>query len=234
MSFTFKQFHINDEHCAMKVGTDGVLLGAWADVEKATHILDIGCGSGLIALMLAQRARQAKVVGIEIDAQAAADAKTNVERSQFSKNIDIVVGDALHYGGENHFDCVVSNPPYHEEELLPPTIQRAKARHTTGGGLTFTALLETASKLLKKVPQATFAVVLPPLAVSRFVTLATIYGFHLCRRTNVVTRINKPCKRVLLEFSWHQTTLVADTLILLDDEGKRSEAYNALCADFYL
>lgn len=235
MSFTFKQFHIDDTHCAMKVGTDGVLLGAWVDVTKAHHVLDIGCGSGLITLMMAQRAPQATIEGIEIDGMAAADAKQNVSLSPFAQHIQIIEGDALSYTSVSLFDHIVSNPPYHEESLLPPSSTRAKARHTSGGGLTFEALFETVNRLLDKdAPQAMFSVVLPTQAVSRFITQAAIYGLQLSRRTHVVTRPQKPCKRTLLAFSPHDVTPIEDTLVLLNSDGSRSAEYEHLCADFYL
>lgn len=235
MSYTFKQFHINDEHCAMKVGTDGVLLGAWADISGATQVLDIGCGSGLISLMLAQRAPSAHVVGIEIDADAANDARGNVASSPFANNVEVVTGDALHFAPQCLFDLIVSNPPYHEESLLPPSALRAKARHTSGGGLTFSALLESATRLLnKKAKHARFAVVLPTQAAQRFTTLAAIYGLNLCRETKVVTRPNKPCKRTLLEFTPHPMAPCTSTLVLLNEHGERSNDYNLLCSNFYL
>ncbi len=198
MSFSFKQFHIDDAHCAMKVGTDGVLLGAWANVCEADRILDVGCGCGLIALMAAQRNRAARVVGVA-------------------------------------FDSRLSNPPYHEESLLPPASQRAKARHTQGGGLTFAALLRVVEHLLNPAnPKATFSAILPMSAVAGFVAMAAIHGLQLMRRTDVVTRKGRPCKRVLLEFCRTPQSLVHTTLSLVGDDGTRAEAYAALCKDFYL
>lgn len=235
MSFTFKQFHIDDTLCAMKVGTDGVLLGAWANAEHAKRVLDIGCGSGLIAMMMAQRAPLAKVTGIEIDANAATNARHNVEVSPFCSRVEIVETNALHYHSGQLFDHIVTNPPYHEETLLPPTATRAQARHTAGGGLTFEALFEIVSRLLdKQAVHATFSVILPTQAVARFEAQAAIYGLNLWRKTNVVTRPGKPCKRTLLEFRPHNVTLIENTLILLNADGKRSNEYNSLCADFYL
>ncbi|MFR1987405.1 MAG: tRNA1(Val) (adenine(37)-N6)-methyltransferase [Prevotellamassilia sp.] len=135
--FTFQQFTIDDSRCAMKVGTDGVLLGAWADLSETTRILDLGCGSGLIALMAAQRNPQALVKGVEIDEAAAADAQANVAASPFHERVQITCADALTLSAPSfEADCILSNPPYHEEELLPPEAQRAAARHTGGGGLT--------------------------------------------------------------------------------------------------
>lgn len=237
--FTFKQFTICDEHCAMKVGTDGVLLGAWADTKGAKHIIDAGSGSGLIALMLAQRTPEAHVTGVEIDAAAADDARHNAACAPFGERVNIECADLLSYARSHPqtADCVVSNPPYHEETLLPPSSARAAARHTAGGGLTFTALLEATTLLLK--PDARrhcFSVVLPTAAASRFEATAAIYGLSLTRRTEVLTRPTKPCKRVLLEFSRgsHAEATKTERLVLVDGQGGRSEGYQALCRDFYL
>lgn len=236
--FTFKQFHIDDTHCSMKVGTDGVLLGAWAALHESTNLLDIGTGSGLIALMLAQRNAQAHVTGIELDEAAAADARQNVAASPFASRINIVCGNVLTYpdaAGGAVFDHIVSNPPYHEEELLPPSARRAAARHTSGGGLTFAALLRTAAHVIVPGPQSRFSVILPSPALPTFLPLAAVHGFYLARQTNVVTRPGKPCKRVLLEFRLQPTpTAQTDELVLVADDGGRSAAYSALCADFYL
>lgn len=220
----------------MKVGTDGVLLGAWASVEGAQRILDLGCGSGLIALMTAQRNTEARITGIEIDPQAAADARANADASPFGERIDIVCADALHYAAPaERFDCIVSNPPYHEEDLLPPSATRAAARHTGGGGLTFAALLRAVCNLLQTdSPEARFCVILPTQALQRFMPLAAVHGLHLVHRTSVVTRPGKPCKRTLLEYRTAPAAPIEDELVLVNDQGGRSDAYNALCGDFYL
>lgn len=243
--FTFRQFKIDDTHCAMKVGTDGVLLGAWTDVTGVRRILDIGCGSGLIALMLAQRAAGARVDGVEIDADAATDALANVEASPFHDRVRIFCGDVLKmvngpwqqfpHAPQRMFDCIVANPPYHEEVLLPPSRRRAAARHTAGGGLTFAALLQAARQLLDAdSPAARFCVILPATAVARFIPAAAVYGFNLARRTNVVTRPGKPCKRVLLDFRLQAQPPVTDELVLVAPDGSRSTQYAELCREFYL
>lgn len=243
MGFSFRQFLISDGRCAMKVGTDGVLLGAWADVRNAQRILDVGCGCGLIALMAAQRNPQAEVTGVEIDPDAALDAQANATASPFAGRVRIVCADAAnHPFPQGSFHSVLANPPYHEEELLPTADARAKARHTAGGGLTFEALLHLSRRLLvESFPSSNLSLILPVSAVPRFVALASPHGFFLTRRTDVVTRPGKPPKRALLDFRLHPATIEpgADShwhneLVLTDDEGKRSEAYTALCRDFYL
>lgn len=236
--FTFQQFTIDDSRCAMKVGTDGVLLGAWADLSETTRILDLGCGSGLIALMAAQRNPQALVKGVEIDASAAADAQANVAASPFHERVQITCADALTLSAPSfEADCILSNPPYHEEDLLPPEAQRAAARHTRGGGLTFAALLRTVDLLLSpECPHARFSVILPTPALTRFIPLAAVHGLYVTRRTAVVTKVGKPCKRTLLEFRRQALPggPVCDTLELMDAESNRSVAYAQLCRDFYL
>ena len=220
----------------MKVGTDGVLLGAWADVVGCSHILDLGCGSGLIALMAAQRNRNAQITGVEIDPSAVLDARDNVEHSPFAAQIQIECADILHYTSTSEpLDCIISNPPYYEEDLLPPSATRAAARHTQGGGLTFAALLKSVDALLPMDnTNARFAVILPTQSLTRFLPLATLHNLHLTRRTSVVTRPNKPCKRTLLEFRRIQAPLRSDELILIDEHGGRSAQYETLCQDFYL
>lgn len=237
MSFTFKQFHIDDAHCAMKVGTDGVLLGAWAPVDQAHHLLDLGCGSGLMSLMVAQRAPSAQIVGVEIDTAAANDAQQNVLKSPFSNRIKIIADDALQFAQSTklRFDCIISNPPYYEEDVLPPSAFRAKARHTTGGGLNFNALLHCVDLLLdKSVAQSRFSVILPTQATESFISAAAVHGLYLAQRTNVVTRPQKPCKRVLLCFTPYTTPIITSQLVLVNNEGRRSDQYQELCKDFYL
>ncbi len=236
MAFTFKKFHIDDAASAMKVGTDGVLLGAWAQAEGAETVLDIGCGCGLVALMMAQRFPAARVTGAEIAPGAASDARRNAAASPFAARVDIAEGDVtrLDFGGRR-FGCIVSNPPYHAETLLPPAAARAAARHTEGGGLTFEALLRSVDALLSTDRGASFSVVLPQAAEAHFTALAACHGLFPSRRTRVVTRPGKQAKRVLLELRRAYAAPPAeDTLVLVGDDGGRSEQYAELCRDFYL
>lgn len=230
--FDFKQFRVYHDHCAMKVGTDGVLLGAWADVSHVQRILDIGCGSGLIALMAAQRS-EAQVIGIEIDAAAAAQAKENCMKSPFSKRITIIEEDLQNFRIEQKFDCILTNPPYFEETLLPPEQRRATARHTVG--LDFSALVQETLRLMS--PNALFQLILPYKAVGHFLTVISFTNLSLLRRTDIVTRQGKMPKRTLLCFKNNVSSNVApiqDTLELTAGDGTRSEAYARLTRDFYL
>ena len=127
--FRFKQFTIHQEKCAMKVGTDGCLLGAWVDLSQSQRILDVGCGSGLIAIMTAQRCTNVTITGIEIDNEAASQATENAESSPWAERIEIICEDFLKFTPEQQFDTIVSNPPYFSNSLKCPNDKRNKARH---------------------------------------------------------------------------------------------------------
>jgi len=234
--FTFREFTIRDAHCAMKVSTDAVLLGAWAKVENAQHILDIGCGSGVITLMAAQRAPQAQLTGVEIDAAAARDARTNAEASPFARRVRIQHVDALKLTvAQGTYDHILSNPPYFEEDLLPPDSTRAAARHTAGGGLTFEALLRTVDTLLyRQCAEARFTLILPTQATAHFISLAAAHRLTPARRLDVITREGKPPRRTLLELTPNNQPLQTAQLVLTTPDNQRTAAYAALCKDFYL
>ena len=143
--FNFRQFTVRQERCAMKVGTDGTLLGAWA--HGGSSILDIGVGTGLIALMMAQRFPESHIVGIDIDHEAVEQALENVKASPF-RNIDVVEADAKSYGGSS-FDAIVCNPPYFADSLQSPDMQRTIARHTVS--LSFPVCLTITSYISSRI-----------------------------------------------------------------------------------
>lgn len=229
--FDFKQFRICHDRCAMKVGTDGVLLGAWAQTDGSRRILDIGTGSGLIALMMAQRC-DAAVTGIEIDADAAAQAAENAAASPFADRVEIVQTDLKDFRTEQPFDNIVSNPPFYTESVLPPDATRAAARHTQG--LPLGVLVGQAKRLM--APDARFQVILPTAAVAQFLGICALQGLSLLRRTDVCTREGKPFKRALLCLinNIEATRPLTDSLPLSDGKGGRSADYRQLTEDFYL
>lgn len=215
----------------MKVGTDGVLLGAWADLGGAGRILDIGTGSGLVALMAAQRSR-AVVVGVEIDADSARQAAENAQASPFADRVEIVAADIRRYSPPEPFGCVLSNPPFFEEDLLPPDPARAAARHTLG--LPFAALVSQAFRLLE--PGGLFQLIVPYPAKGRLTELCADRGLSLLHATEVITVPRKPPRRALLRFVKGPSSAppAADRLVLTAADGTRSADYAALTADFYL
>ena len=231
-SFRFKQFEIWHDHCAQKVGTDGVLLGAGADLKQSKHILDVGTGSGLIALMAAQRASEAEVVGIEIDPDAARQASENAQRSPFSERITITQSDVRDFHSTLAFDCILSNPPFFTEESRPPVSERAIARNTAT--LTFVELIAAVGRLL--ADEGCFHVVLPSSAVPGFVALCLERNLHLERQCLVSTVAGKAPKRSLLTFvsGIPSSPLLVEQLVLQTPDGRRTEAYQRLASSFYL
>lgn len=230
--FQFQQFTIYDDRCSMKVGTDGVLLGSWVEVEQAARILDIGSGSGLLALMCAQRST-ATITGIEIEAGAVKQSRENIAASPFCTCIEIVAGDVRTFFPAQRFDCIVSNPPFFEEKTLPPNAKRALARHTAH--LSFAELLEQAYRLL--LPLGTFHLIVPAVAVESLCQAATALGFHCYRLTKVITKKGKEPVRALLTFQKGgdmSSVCQEDRLCIYDEFGKRTAEFAALTQDFYL
>ena len=241
--FRFKQFTIWHDRCAMKVGTDGVLLGAWAgttdspaaNTDKTSpveRILDIGTGSGLIALMLAQRFPNAIIDGIDIDPSAVLQAKDNFSASPFSTHLHASSSPLQAWQPKAKYDMIVSNPPYFSNSLLCLDNMRTIARHDNI--LSFAELLEHSNRLLTQA--GTLSLVLPADAEKAILAEARLQHLYCVRLCRVHTTANKPAKRILVTFS-HQTpatTLTPETLCLSTPAHPRSPAYSALTQDFYL
>lgn len=247
LMFQFKQFAIHDEQCAMKVGTDGVLLGAWAfppipsgetaEQPPLLRCLDIGTGSGLIALMLAQRFPTAQIDAVEIVAQAAQQAQENVEASPFSERVRIFADDFQHFAAyrtaqeaTEQYQLIVSNPPFFRQSLLAPEAARARARHCESG-LDFHSLAQGAAALLSE--EGHFQLILPAEAQTSFCRACASVNLFLQACTAVQTVAHKAPKRVLLSFGKNDGS-PQQQLLCLSEAGKRSQAYQTLCQDFYL
>lgn len=254
--FHFKQFTIHHDRCAMKVGTDGVLLGAWAELPAEGRVLDIGTGSGVVALMVAQRGEHLHVTGIDIDADAVGQAAENAAASPFASRVSMQAASLLDYtesacGCQREvsgrvgaapcvqspqaqlFDAVVCNPPYHEETLLPPDAQRRDARHTVS--MPFSQLVDCASRLL--TDGGVLSVVLPSLAFDSFNQLCEQSGLRLSRLCHVRTTSRKQPKRVLATFRKQAAAAASSPVVeelVLQDGPARSAAYAALTEAFYL
>lgn len=240
--FRFKQFEILQDRCAMKVGTDGVLLGAWA--VGGRRILDIGSGTGLISLMMAQRFPASQVVGIDMDDEACEQARENVANSPFGNRVKIETCRLQDYGvgvdGDvtddetkdvPMFDAIVSNPPFFLNSLKNPDIKRAQARHADS--LPFRDLWKGVKRLL--TVEGIFSVVLPTEVMEQFETEACCLGFYKVRQCAVKTVDGKPPKRYLLAFSRHRESVTENVVeTMMDSEGKRSEWYAKITDDFYL
>lgn len=231
--FRFKRFNVAQPRSAMKVGTDGVLLGAWADLgESQGQILDIGTGTGLVALMAAQRTERwgAKVVGVEIDAPSAEDARDNFGASEWSARLTVVECPIQEYRSEEKFAHILSNPPYFVRSLTSPDAARTAARHTTS--LTFEELAAAAARLL--APDGRLSLVLPYDAVGDMTLAAARSGLFLARREDVRTKQTAEPKRSLLEFGFEPRPTLRTDLTIHIAGGDYSEEYRTLTKDFYL
>lgn len=228
--FRFKQFTIVQEHSAMKVGVDSVLLGAWAEIGDAATILDVGCGTGLLSLMMAQRS-SASITGIDIDADACHEAKMNAGLSPWPERINIQQIPFQEFARKNisAFDLVISNPPYFENSSKPGDLKRKSARHNDE--LPFHEFLEGCAQILH--PHGRIAVILPAGKAHEFASLAANYGYSRNRMLMVRHFPDKPCHRILMEFSQNKITGIEETLVI-EAEGRYTEAYRNLTGEFYL
>lgn len=229
--FQFKQFTVWHDKCAMKVGTDGVLLGAWTSVKGACRILDVGTGTGLVALMLAQRSEpDASIIALEIDENAVEQAQENIARSPWNNRIEVIQADFKDYHSSDKFDVIVSNPPYFVDSLGCPNRQRNVARHNDA--LTYEDLLEGVAGLLTE--NGTFTVVIPADVADKVKAIASAWNLHAARQLNVITKPDGAPKRVLITFSFSPQKCTAEELLTEISRHQYSEEYRALTRDYYL
>ncbi|MDR0217971.1 MAG: methyltransferase [Enterobacteriaceae bacterium] len=231
--FTFKQFFVGHDKCAMKVGTDGVLLGAWAPVENSKCCLDIGCGSGLIALMLAQRATEDTIIdAVELDADAAIQATENVRQSPWASSIRVWQQDIHAFARQNHarYDLIVSNPPYFEPAIACRDEARNQARYTES--LTHQGLLECVEHMI--TASGLFCVVLPYQIGENLERMATECGWFTHYRINIRDRLDKPLHRILLGFSRQKQEIQTCELHIRAIDGAYSNEFRQLVTDFYV
>jgi len=220
--FQFKRFTIHQGLCAMKVGTDGTLLGAWA--HGGHRILDIGTGTGLIALMMAQRFTEAHITAIDIDDKAVEQAQQNVDASPFASRISVEKRDVTTMSAEITFDSIVCNPPYFVNSLHCPDERRTMARHADT--LTYRDLMESATRLL--ADDGELSVVIPFDCRQRLESEAMLAGLFKVRICGVKTTLAKPPRRFLLAFKKHPAPLEQSELVL------GSEAYHGMTKGFFL
>ncbi len=240
--FDFKRFSVNHDRSSMRVGTDGVLLGAWAPMPQtpAPRILDIGTGCGLIALMAAQRCPTATITAIDIDSDSCCEARQNAATSPFADRVRVLLtslqdyvhaADAMADTGPETFDLILCNPPFFDETLLPPDPARAAARHTAS--LPFDTLAQLSASLL--ADNGSMAVVMPTTVFDSFVPTAFACGLRLARRLDVRTTDRKPPKRTLAAFRLKPYDLQPVTEVMtLMHNGKRTPDYDLLTRDFYI
>lgn len=250
--FKFKQFTVEHRHCAMKVGTDSILLGSWTQPKQSKRILDIGTGSGLLALMMAQKSdAKSQIVGIDIDSDAIVQARLNAAASPWTKRIHFEHSTLQNYQVDTNFDLIISNPPYFPakqgrlfaSDANYMSVTRQQARHTSE--LSISELFYHAARLL--APDGCLYCILPcehtlfaektqrasdyPLT---YTELASEYGLSCNQHTWVSSQPGKAPIRSLLAFSKHKSELLTQAIDIRDDQGEYSSAYRTICKDFYL
>lgn len=232
-TFAFKQFSIKQDKCAMKVGTDAVLLGAWIIPNGSKKILDIGTGTGILALMLAQKS-EAVIEAIDIDIDAFEQASQNVSESKFASKIEVIHTSfqAFVASCSQKYDLVVTNPPYFEQSLKSSIEQRSFARHADY--LPFEELLVGVKQVLSQ--KGKFCLILPTLEAEKFRLLAEKKGFVLSKLLRIKSRADKEqAKRHIMQFEFTPTEFSESTLIIEDGERHQyTDAYKELTKDYYI
>jgi len=229
--FQFKQFKILQEKSAMKVGIDGVLLGAWVQINSAVRILDVGTGTGLIALMLAQRS-EAQITAIEIEENAFCEAEMNAGLSGWRDRVKIFHTSLQNFAKTDirKFDLIVSNPPFFSQATRAACAERTIARHNDL--LPFSELISCSSNLL--LENGRIALILPVEALVEIQHWAELNKLWLCRKTNIIPKIGKKTNRVMLELGKKETVLTEDCLTIYNSDGSFTEEYVSLTKSFYL
>lgn len=231
--FKFKQFSVAQDRCAMKIGTDGVILGAWASIEnQPTTILDIGAGTGLLSLMLAQRSMADNIEALEIDEDAYEQCVENFESSSWADRLFCYHAglDEFIEEIEDPYDLIISNPPFYTEDVSSGNEARDNARQNQS--LPFDELLEGVSKLLSS--EGVFASIIPFKEESTFIHLAISFGLFPKRVLRVKGSASAEIKRSLLEFSFKENSIFEDQLTIEIERHKYTKEYIALTKDFYL
>ena len=228
--FQFKKFTIQQSQTAMKVGTDGVLLGAWAELKTASSILDIGTGTGLIALMAAQRNPHAHIDAVEIDLLACQQARENVLQSPWRNVVSVFHLSIFDFFPSRLYEHILCNPPFFVRSTPTPSPNRTLARHCQD--FTHEDLLKAAERLLH--PQGKFSLILPCQEADTLISKAESMHFHLSRVTRVLPTPAKAPKRKLLEFSRTGKTVVTNDILLELSRHQYSPEYIELTREFYL
>jgi tRNA1Val (adenine37-N6)-methyltransferase len=231
--FAFKQFTILQDKCAMKVGTDAVLLGAWVKPNGAKRILDIGTGTGVIALMLAQRS-SALIDGLDIDDLACSQAQENVEGSPWKERVRILHHSLQEYSEETstRYDLIVSNPPYFLDSSKASGLERTTARHADL--LPYAELIDSSVRILDK--KGKICVILPVKESAIFRELAKERGLQLSKLMRVRTRQDRETeKRHLMQFEFSPSSFSEETIVIEQDERHAySDEYKELTKEYYL
>jgi tRNA1Val (adenine37-N6)-methyltransferase len=226
--FKFKNFSVTQSESAMKVGTDGVLLGSWVSCKKSNDILDVGCGTGLISLMIAQRNINSQIIAIEIDEIACKEAQLNINNSDWHDRVSIKNTSFQNFFSSKKFDLIVSNPPFFSSNKSEK--KRDIARHKNK--LTFEELIQNAKELL--LDTGSLAIIIPKKSKSNFCAIARAYSLYCNRVCYVKGNQDSELKRVLMEFSFIDSKIKEEYLIIEKSRNHYTNEYIDLCKDFYL
>jgi tRNA1Val (adenine37-N6)-methyltransferase len=232
MPFRFKQFNIEDDKSSMKVGTDAVLLGAWKDTSSFKHILDLGTGCGLIAIMLAQRSN-ALVTGVDMHAESVAQAKENGAQCRWSDRLKFVHQTIQEFNQKTkeRFDLVVSNPPFFENALKSPSSTKNISKHNDA--LPFTELIEASHNLA--TDQGVFRIILPADVADGFIVMARNRGWFLVDRLDIFPTPSKKINRCMMEFTRNTNSQInINSLVIRNKDGSFTPEYKSFTKDFYL
>jgi len=228
--FKFKQFSIQQNNTAMKVGTDGVLLGAWISIREG-NVLDIGTGTGLIAIMLAQRSKTTLIDAVEVEEEAYNQAKENIAACNWKNRISAHHLPIQNFKPTTKYDLIISNPPFFLASTKAPNEERNTARHTDS--LSFDDLIASVTRLLNS--EGIFSLILPINEAELFTGLATTQHLFLNKKCVIKPNPTKPAKRVLMEFSFSKTDIVSEELTIeTATRHQYTKEYISLTQDFYL
>ncbi|NND93534.1 MAG: methyltransferase [Flavobacteriales bacterium] len=228
--FQFKRFTVHQERCAMKVGTDGVLLGSWADISEAERILDIGTGTGLIALMCSQRNPGAEVWAIDIDKASAEQAKENVQNSEFRDSIQVLNRSLQEFTSEKLFDSIICNPPFFSSGTPSPIYERYLARQSES--LPLGILIENSMRLMSD--SGKIHLIIPLNRESELKALCQEFGLHPIRKCVVFPSRTLEAKRLLIECSMVYQEIVEEVLIIEKEERfDYTDEFIELTREFY-
>lgn len=218
----------------MKITTDSILIGAWADISESSNILDVGTGTGVISMICAQRNLMAQITAIDIEKDAIKQASDNIEKSPFKYRINVLEADYRSFDIENkssfkHFDHIISNPPYFTENTYSPEIKKCIARNTTS--LPFNEFICQTSKLLRKGGK--LSVIIPITESIRFISLAANYNLFLSRRTDIADSSSAEFKRSLLEFILDEIEPTTRESLIIHENGTLSNEYKTLTSSLF-
>jgi len=231
--FKFKEFNIDQDRCAMKIGTDGVLLGAWTSVQDPYSILDIGAGTGILALMLAQRSDAEQIDALEIDEGAYEQCVDNFENSSWADRLfcyHAALDEFTEEMKDEKYDLIISNPPFYTEDYKSGDTARNMARFADS--LPFEELINFASELLSD--EGSFAVIIPYSEEKYFLKLSEKVNLFPNRITHVRGTENTPLKRSLLQLSFTEKPFSSNELILEVSRHQYTKDYQKMVAPFYL